>query len=207
MFTTTRRYGILALAAAAVGIAACKARDEGTRSDTAAGAIAANDSARAADSARSHGGWTDEEILGFTSVANISEIEEGRLAEKKATNAAVKAFAREIRADHQAMLEEGKSFASKSNVVPDTTRGEVKDALKDSQDEYKDLNDKKAGKDWDEEYIDKQIDGHKKTLEKLQDAEKATTNPQLKEMLNKAVGKVQQHLTKAEDIKANKLKD
>ena len=46
----------------------------------------------------------------------------------------------------------------------------------------------------------------KAVLDKLQDFEKATTNAQLKEMLNKAVGKVQSHLTKAQDIKDNKIK-
>jgi putative membrane protein len=140
------------------------------------------------------------------SAANSGEINEGRLAERKATNPAVKAFARQMVADHSAMLTEGKSFASKNNIRPDTTKDDVTDLKKDSRDLVKDLTGKKAGKDWDEDYIEHEIDGHKKVLDKLQDAEKSTTDPQLKTMLTKAVSKVQEHLTKAEDIKDNKIK-
>lgn len=203
MSTTLGRYGALTLAAAALTVAACtKGDNTATRTDTAAGSVAARtDSAQPA-----HSDWSDAQILGFASAASIGEIEEGKLGEKKATNAAVKAFARQLRTDHQAMLDEGKSFGSKNNVVPDTTKDDVKDAVKDSHDEIKDLTDKKAGKDWDEDFIDKQIDGHKKTLDKLNDLVKSTNNAELKAMLTKAAGKVQEHLTKAEDIKKNALK-
>ena len=54
--------------------------------------------------------------------------------------------------------------------------------------------------------MDKEIDAHKAVLDKLQDFEKSTTNAKLKDMLNKAVGTVQSHLTKAQDIKDNKIK-
>jgi putative membrane protein len=152
------------------------------------------------------GGWTDASILGFTAAANGGEIEEGQLAEKKATNAAVKAYARQLVADHRALLNEGKSLGSKLNVTADTTADDVRDLMKDGRDEIKDLTDKKAGADWDEDYIEKQIDGHKKVLDKLQDAAKNTTNPELRAAIEKATGKVQQHLTKAQDIKDNQLK-
>ncbi|NUQ20583.1 MAG: DUF4142 domain-containing protein [Gemmatimonadaceae bacterium] len=205
MSTTLGRYGALTLAAALTVAACSKGENTATRTDTAAGAVAANtDTAHPA--AAPHSDWSDAQILGFASAANIGEIEEGKLAEKKATNPAVKAFARQLRTDHQAMLDEGKSFGTKNNVVPDTTKDDVKDAVKDSHDEIKDLTDKKAGKDWDEDFIDKQIDGHKKTLDKLNDLEKSATNADLKAMLTKAAGKVQEHLTKAEDIKKNTLK-
>ncbi len=48
------------------------------------------------------------------------------------------------------------------------------------------------------------IDDHKKVLDKLQDAAKNTTDPEVRAALEKATGKVQQHLTKAEDIKAQR---
>lgn len=206
MFTRFGRYATLAAAAGLTAVA-CSTRDNtGTRNDTAAGAIAANGDTAGARTGAANNGWTDAQILGFTSVSNVAEVQEGKLAATKATNPAVKAFAKQLQADHQAMLTEGQSFASKNNLVPDTTRGDVRDALKDASDEYKDLNEAKAGKDWDEDFIEKQIDGHKKTLDKLNEATQATTNADLKAMLTKAAGKVQEHLTKAEDIKANKLK-
>ncbi|HEX8849752.1 MAG TPA: DUF4142 domain-containing protein [Gemmatimonadaceae bacterium] len=201
MSTSLGRYGTLTLAALA--LAAC-AKSDNTRTDTAAGSVASTDSTGASAGAnnRNNGNsWTEPQILGFTSVANTSEIQEGKLGAQKATNAQVKAFARQLQADHQKMLDEGSQYASKNNVVPDTARDDVRDALKDASDEYKDLTDKKAGKDWDKEFVEKQVDGHQKTLDKLQQLEQSTTDTALKAMLTKAAGKVQEHLTKAQDLK------
>ncbi|MFL5574943.1 MAG: DUF4142 domain-containing protein [Gemmatimonadaceae bacterium] len=173
----------------------------GAATDTAAHRM---DSATAGTEKR--GGWTDASILGFTRAANMGEVEEGRLGERKATNPAVKAYARQIVADHQALLTEGQTLARKITVAADTTADDVRDVMKSSRDEVKDLTDKKPGRDWDEDFVEKQIDGHKKVLDKLQDAAKNTTNADLRAALEKASGKVQQHLTKAQDLKDNQLK-
>ena len=104
------------------------------------------------------------------------------------------------------MLDEGNALAKKLSLAADTTTGDAHDLLNDSRDELKDLNDKAAGADWDATFIDKEIDGHQKVLDKLQDAAKNTTDADLRAALEKSTGKIQQHLTKAQDIKANKLK-
>ena len=129
-----------------------------------------------------------------------------QLAEKKATNPKVKAFARELVTDHRAMTTDGKSMAAKLNTTADTTADPAHDLLNHSRDEVKDLTDKAAGADWDKDFINKTIDDHQKVLDKLQDAAKNTTNTDLRAALEKATGKVQQHLTKAQDIKNNVLK-
>jgi putative membrane protein len=195
--------------------AGCK-RAENARSDTtAAGEVARKDSmgdtARAssnpANTTANTDSWTDGQILAYAAAANDAEIAQGRLAERKATNPAVKAFAREMVTDHQAMLREGRSFASSIHITPDTTKSDITGLTKDSHDLIRDLTDKPAGNDWDSAYMDKQIDEHKAVLDKLQDFEKSTTNAKLKDMLNNAVGKVQSHLTKAQDVKENKTKE
>jgi predicted outer membrane protein len=45
------------------------------------------------------------------------------------------------------------------------------------------------------------VDDHKAVLDKLQDAAKNATDPNAKKALEDAVGKVQTHLTKAQDIR------
>jgi predicted outer membrane protein len=50
------------------------------------------------------------------------------------------------------------------------------------------------------------VDAHQKVLDKLQDASKGEANPQMKDMLSQAIGKVQEHLTKAKNIKDVDLK-
>jgi len=208
------RYGrqcMIALSAATL-LVACKPKENATTdTSTAAGAVATgSDSANRArtDSTAmaNKGGWTDGQILAFATVANKSEIAEGKLATTKATNPKVKAFARQMVTDHTAMLNEGTAFAKKNNITPDSTKSDVVDLQKDAIDESHDLETKPKGNDWDKDFIDKEIDGHKKVLDKLQNAQNATTNPQMKELLTKATAKVQEHLTKAQAIKDSTLK-
>lgn len=204
MTSNLGRNVLCALSAAAI-VAACKPRDNAaTDTTTSAGAVATDSAARAATPAVS--GWTDGQILAFAAAANNGEIAEGTLAQTKATNATVKAYARQMVTDHKAMLAEGKSFATKNNITPDSTKDDISDLMKESKEEVKELTEKAKGADWDKEFIDHEIDAHKKVLEKLQNATQGTTNPELKDLLTKATGKVQEHLTKAEDIKANTLK-
>lgn len=163
-------------------------------------AAAANDSAKNANN-----GWSPATITAYTTAADQGEVQLGRLAEKKATNPQVKAFAREMVSDHEKLLAADKKLAAKTKAVPDTTNGDVKDLMNHARDEVKDLTDKAAGADWDKNYMDKAIDDHKNVLGKLQDAAKNTTDPDAKKALEAATGKVQEHLTKAQDIRS-KLK-
>ena len=207
----------------AAGSTACKSREQAAadsaaaRTDSAAGRVdsaarangnAMTDSARRADSAKSaaRSGWTEPSIYGFVTAANAGEIQMGQLGAKKATNAKVTAFAREMVADHRSLQTETKSLFAKVSATPDTANGDAHDLMDRTRDQIKDLTEKAAGNDWDKNYIDKLIDDHQKVLDKLQDAAKNTTNADLRAGLEKATGKVQEHLTKAQDIKNNVLK-
>jgi len=213
-----RTSAVIAIAVVtASSLVACKSK-ESAATDSAAGRVdsgataataATMDSAKRADSlkATARSGWTEPVIFGFASAANNGEIVLGQLGAKKATNAKVKAFARELVAEHRTMLAEEKSMAKKLAATADTAADDVRDLMNHVRDEVKDLTEKAAGADWDKDFINKMIDDHQKVLDKLQDAAKNTTNADLRTALEKATGKVQQHLTKAQDIKANVLKD
>lgn len=213
MPTRYGRHCVIALSAAAL-LVACKPKDNATTDTTsAAGAVATgSDSANrartdttnaAANNKNSN--WTDAQILAFATAANKGEIAEGKLAETKATNPKVKAFARQMVTDHTAMLTEGNSFAKKNNITPDSTKDDVQDLQKDANNELKDLTSKAKGNDWDKDFVDKEIDGHKKVLDKIQSFQNTTQNAQLKEMLTKAQTKVQSHLDKAQALKDSTL--
>lgn len=218
MTPRTLRSALGATLLTSLALAACT-KGERTAADT--GAAARSDSAAAAraDTGRrdslaradtgahaSRGGWTEPGTIAFVDAANAGEIEAGQLAERKATNPAVKAFARQMVTDHRAMANDAKSLARKLKVTGDTTADAAHDLRNHVRDEMKDLNDKKAGADWDKDYIDKAVDDHKDVLGKLQDAAKNTNDAELRAALEKATAKVQEHLTKAQDIQANKLK-
>ena len=160
----------------------------------------------AAGSVVKRGGWTDASVLGFIGAANAGEVRESQLAVKKATNPAVKEFARQLVTDHRALANEMKSLATKLSVTPDTADGDVHGVMEHAREEVKELTDKPAGADWDKEYIDNQIDDHKAMLDKLQDAAKTTSSAEVRGAIEKATGKVQEHLTKAQSIKENQLK-
>jgi putative membrane protein len=205
----------IAIVTAGTVLVGCQRASNRTDTTAAAGEVARRDSLTdttrkpsdsAGTTATNDNGWSDAQMLAYAAAADNAEIAQGKLAERKAANPAVKAFARQMVSDHSAMLREGKSFASSNKITPDTTKSDVADLTKSSHDAITDLTSKAAGKDWDSDYMDKQIDAHKSVLDKLQNFEKSTTNAKLKDMLNKAVGKVQSHLTKAQDIKDNKIK-
>ena len=205
-----RTSAVIAVAVVtASSLVACKSK-ESAATDSAAGRVdsaAVVDSVKRADSlkATARSGWTEPSILGYVAAANNGEIELGQLGAKKATNAKVKAYARELVAEHRTLLAEGKSMATKLSATADTAADNVRDLMNHARDEVKDLTEKAAGADWDKDFINKMIDDHQKVLDKLQDAAKNTTNPQLRTALEKATGKVQEHLTKAQDIKDNAL--
>ena len=207
-----------ALIAGLLALGACKGR-AGEAADTTASKIdtavsrvgaAVDTAARRVDSAAGslakRGGWTSANTIGYAAAAGAGEIRESELAARKATTPAVKSFARQVAADHRAMATELKALATKLNVKPDTADDDVHDVVKHAADDIKDLTDKKAGHDWDEKYIDNQIKDHKDVLDKLEDAAKNTTDADLRAALEKATGKVQEHLTKAQAIKDNELK-
>jgi putative membrane protein len=203
----------LAVAAAAM-LGACNKSNYGNdttaaRTDTAAGAMADTthrDTLNRGDTTNvTRGGWTPASIVGYAATADSGEIALGRLGEKKATNPAVKAFAREMVTDHSAMLKADHSLGTKLSAKWDSTTNNVGDLLNHTRDELKDLTDKAKGADWDSDYMDKMIGDHQDVLGKLQDAAKNTSDTNVQSALEKATAKVQEHLTKAQDIKNNKL--
>lgn len=218
---TTVRTGAPVLAALLVvgSLGACKSNSRYASNDTAAAHSAAgnidtagtpanpsanpNDTtgmASANDTAGTTGKWSNPSVIGFAVASNGGEVQVAKLAVTKATNPTVRAFARQMIADHSAMLAQSRKLATKLSATPDTTTGDASDALNHTHDEMQDLSSKARGADWDKDYMDKMVSDHQDALSKLQDAAKNTTDPQVRAALETATGKVQAHLTKAQDI-------
>ncbi len=201
------RFLSLALCVGALG--ACSKADRAAdtaaaRTDSAAGRVDSAASAMANDSnhTMSAGAWTNDHIFGFVHNANAGEIALGKLASTKATNSVVKSFGSQMVKDHQAMMSDAHALMSKVNATADSTWDDAKDLAGDGTEKLKELTDKEKGADWDKNYVESQIDMHQRVLDKLQDAAKNSTDSTVTAALAKSTAKVQEHLTKAQSIKA-----
>jgi putative membrane protein len=200
------RFAIATTVAACTVLGACQKKGDVAVSDTTVAPASTDTTASAGSVASPKNDWTDAQILAFAKTANSGEIAEAKLAQHKATNPAVKKFAALMIADHTKMLADGTALATKLAITPDTSKDAVTDLAKDGDKDLKDLQDKKAGKDFDEDYMEKQVDTHQKVLDKLNDASQSAKAPEVKSAVEESIAKVQGHLTQAKAIKDNSLK-
>ena len=191
------RIGVAAAMSGFIALAACSPKDDTATVDSAATATAATTDSAA--SSMTAGTMTDDNIFAALTAANTAEITSSKEAITKAVDADVKAFARMMVDDHQAMLTKGEDLARTLNVTP--VAGEMaKDVNEEAKDDAKDMKDE-AGKDFDDEYIEKQIDAHQETLDLLDKANNSTATAEVKALIAEARPKVQAHLDRAKQIK------
>ena len=203
------RFTKLSLALCVVALGACSKADRAAdtaaaRTDSAAGRVDSATTAMANDSnhATTSSAWTNDHIFGYVHNANNGEIALGKLASTKATNSVVKSFGSQMVKDHQAMMKDAHALMGKVNAMADSTWDDAKDLAGDGTEKLKELTDKAKGADWDKNYIESQVDMHQRVLDKLQDAVKNNADTTVTGALTKATAKVQEHLTKAQSIKA-----
>jgi putative membrane protein len=137
----------------------------------------------------------DSEYLVDAAEVDLKEIELAKLAQTKSSNADVKAFAQMMIDQHTKASADTKALAGKKNIS-------LPLALTDKGNEaFTDLNDK-TGWDFDKAYADKMVDGHKKTIEKIEDAAEKAADPEIKAWATTMLPTLKAHLTHAEELKA-----
>jgi putative membrane protein len=141
--------------------------------------------------------YSDANAVAFLQTVNTGEIEAATLAKTKATDAEIKAFARQMEMDHNTMKNEVAEAAQRLGL---STTATDEDVLEDHQEDMRELNAANAGNDFDDKYIDEQVEAHKNALDKLDDAIEKTQNAEFKALLQKARGAVDGHLKHAERL-------
>lgn len=206
------RLSALALGAA-VMLGACAKRDN-ANVDTAAataGAPAATTTSDTAMGAAGAGGaattsmanMSDANILSVISMSNANEIGTSKLAQQKATNGDVKSFASDMVKDHTAMQGDADRLAKQLNITPESPAG-VGDEMKNTAAAMSDsLKAAAKGSAFDAQYINGQVSAHQMTLDHLQQFQASTQNAQLKDLVTKAIPKVQQHLDRAKQLQSS----
>jgi putative membrane protein len=183
------------------------ANQAGAAVDTAAaaGAVGADTLSNRVGSALS-GDWTDGDIVAYLVAADSGEIAAGKLASSKATNPSVKAFAQKMVSDHTKMLKGTTQLASKGSIdYASATNDDISGLRSDSKDALQDLTQKAAGSDWDEDYVDKQVDAHQSVIDHVNDFTKSAKDPQLASMLQQALPQLQSHLQAAKALQSAKV--
>ena len=136
----------------------------------------------------------DKKFLATASQSDVNEIKLSQLAEQKATNPAVKAFAKKMVTEHTQMSKSMKPFAEKWGLTPPT------DMDDDHKQEYSKLNGL-SGADFDKEYIDQMVSDHTKALDLFTDEAKNSTDAKFKAAVLKAKTMIAAHKNMAYDLK------
>jgi len=141
----------------------------------------------------------DSQYLVAAAETDLAEIELGKLAQSKGTDADVKALGKMMVDAHTKALADLKAAADKKQIslpVAVTDKG---------KEEYEDLN-KKSGKDFDEKFASMMVDGHKDAIDKMQKASEKATDPEIKLWAANMLPTLQTHLQHAETVQ-EKLKN
>lgn len=136
----------------------------------------------------------DSKFMVETANSGMMEVEASKVAQQKATNAQVKAFADMMVNDHTKANDELKQLAASKNVTLPAAVGE------DNQEDLKDLSEK-SGKDFDKAYINMMVSDHKKTVGNFEDlGDNTDSDGDLKAWVNKMIPALKQHLDQAQKL-------
>ena len=139
---------------------------------------------------------SDARNLKALAEANLAEIEAGKLAAQKATNADVKKFAQQMVDDHGKQLAEMRKLAqAKSIELPAAPEAKHQRALEKLQ--------TLSGADFDRRYMRMQVAAHRKAGKLAERTAKDAADAELKVAAQKAAPEIQQHLKRAKELAAN----
>jgi putative membrane protein len=134
----------------------------------------------------------DTPIIREVATQHIFEVRVGRVAEKKATNVAVKQFAQKMVTDHASMQNQWSTLISRNGPFLPSLGRERTDQLKRLE--------KISGADFDRTYMSVMIDDHAKAVNYLQTQSQAAQSAQVRERIAADLPIVQQHLSLAQQV-------
>jgi putative membrane protein len=141
----------------------------------------------------------DSQIAAITDAANKGEIEQAKLAVRKAKDPQVKQFAQMMIDHHGTEQKKEQQLCTTLNLQPETTQTSTQ-LQTDSQNAISSLS-SQNGADFDKAYIDLQVKEHRDVLDSIDNKLIPNAkNAQLKSALEAFRPKVQEHLQKAQEI-------
>ena len=144
-------------------------------------------------------GFSNAELLGFINAYNDAEIEIGEMAQPKATDAQVRAFAQRIVGEHRALKTEVTSTAQRLNLSA-TAPEDDEDVREEHEEGMRALRDQARGREFDQRFIEHEIAMHKRVLDEIEDALEGNRNTEIRPLLEQARTGIRAHLTAAEAL-------
>lgn len=139
----------------------------------------------------------DADIVNVIHEVNAGEIAAGKIAQTKASNADVKAYAREMVQAHTAMDKDVK--IADTGVTNAAIRDSVMNANQVTASQLQSAN---SGAEFDKAYVDGQVQGHQNALSFLQSAQSRAQNANLQKAISAAIPDVQKHLDRAKALQS-----
>ncbi|AEA42486.1 DUF4142 domain-containing protein [Fluviicola taffensis] len=134
----------------------------------------------------------DADFLVEAAAINLEEIKLGELAQQKGTLDDTKTLGKMMVKEHSAALADLKKLAvSKSITIPAVL-------TEDGQDALNNLNEKAAGKDFDQEYTNMMVKGHKSALRKFKNASSNAEDADIRIWASSMLPALQTHLEHSE---------
>ena len=132
----------------------------------------------------------DAQFLVNAAEINLMEIQLGNLAAEKGSMTEVKEMGKMMVDEHTKNLEELKGLAAKKSITIPTSLTD------EGQDAYKKLTEK-SGKDFDKEYSDMMVNGHKDAIDKFEKASDKASDQDVKQWATTTLPALRKHLDHA----------
>jgi len=129
----------------------------------------------------------DAQFLVDAAEINLEEIQLGQLAQQKSSVKEIKDLGRMMEKEHTQSLNDLSVLAKKKMIsIPTSPTDKVND-------EYKKLNDK-SEKDFNKDFCDMMVNGHKKAISKFEDATKNASDADVRSWAVQTLPKLRSHL-------------
>jgi putative membrane protein len=133
---------------------------------------------------------TGSAFLVFAAETSMEEIELGKLAQDLSRKTEVKQLGKMMEDEHTKALTETEDLAKQKQIVLPTTMPEK------GKDAYKKLSEM-SGSDFDKEYCDMMVNGHKNAIEKFSKAAGQAKDPEISAFANATLPTLKKHLNMA----------
>jgi putative membrane protein len=134
----------------------------------------------------------DANFLVDVAEINQEEISLGKLAQDKGSMTDVKELGKMMEKAHIKAYTDLSALAMQKSIsLPEVKTEDVNEA-------YKKMSAKKSGKEFDKDYCDMMVDGHKKAIEKFEKAATDSVDPDIKAMATNMLPELHKHLEMAE---------